>query len=212
MDPNAPGLPLKVQRGHLLESTKHHTVEVDTFGRDIAPLLNSEAECSALVNHVVGRLTTSKDWDPVTGWADTSKVPGDEDATFKGLADIAEKIHDICAEWDKAEGKLGPRKTPLFYESRYMAYSEVLGGSMVTDARSVRVLSATPKERRPKSKYTFHDTTYNPPTYADEDMAERRYNSDIMAIFEGKLKLEKRAEVCLLVTITVINDTDCVEE
>lgn len=196
VDRGAPMIPLQFQRGFTRESTKRHTVEVDTFDHDIAPVLGSDNECLALVNHVTEELTARNDWSPATGWISTAKVPGDEDATFKGLAGIAKKIHDVCVEWDKDKQKLGPRPTELLYESRFMAHSEVLGGSMITDSRSVRVISATPNERRPTASYKFRESTKNPPYYGDDPVVERHFNSDVMAIYEGKLSLTKRAEVC----------------
>lgn len=116
----------------LVESTKHHTIQVDTFGREIAPLLDSEEQCSALVEYVITKLD----------WADNPNPTID----FENLDDIAKKIYDICT----CEVERDSKVTIGLGEGRKVLY-ELRDMTGLSSARGVLAAHATPtsEEKRP---------------------------------------------------------------
>lgn len=186
---------LQIQREMLKESTRNQTIEVPTFGQTYLRLL-AEEDLANLIDHVMDTMVAQKQWSVEQGWSATQKISGvGEDDTYAGLAAIADSIHEACVSWDKDVHKLGPRTTTSLCEPRLTTYSEVSGGSMITDTRSLRVSSSTPKDRRPDTAPTVRSSTLNAPFVGDRP---QRFTSDVTSVGEVKLSEEDRAEVSVV--------------
>ncbi|KAF8878388.1 hypothetical protein CPB85DRAFT_1342652 [Mucidula mucida] len=99
------------------------TTPRETFIQDHLrlPQYKSARQFDMLVNNVFKEL---KDAGLLTkdGWPELTIDARTEDATFKNLCPITDKIHDICIEWEKGHSK-------HFMDARRRTNSEINGGS-----------------------------------------------------------------------------------
>ncbi|KAF8903842.1 hypothetical protein CPB85DRAFT_1438179 [Mucidula mucida] len=109
---DADTLSLREQRAALRASTTGHTVQVPVdayFATYLTDILPSRAETDGLISWLVKELKRGHYLNN-SGWARTQVKTGvKEDATYKGLERIAEKIHDLCMTWNRRRAQ---RKCP----------------------------------------------------------------------------------------------------
>ncbi|KAF8885914.1 hypothetical protein CPB85DRAFT_1459671 [Mucidula mucida] len=144
---DADTLSLREQRAALRASTTGHTVQVPVdayFATYLTDILPSRAETDGLISWLVKGLKRGHYLNN-SGWARTQVKTGvKEDATYKGLERIAEKIHDLCMTWNKEKGAAQvPKRTTRFVcRPNLETKSEVRGGSMRTDGRFILMESS----------------------------------------------------------------------
>ncbi len=129
----------------LNRSTVDHSIVLRTnafIGCHLAIGRLTETDCSDLIAHVIFELKQSKVFRNGR-WVKTRMGTKSEDMTFAELRPIADKIHDICLEWDKGKGKLGEATARMKYDSSRVLCCDYLDKSSIkTNAQFVLVDSS----------------------------------------------------------------------